>query len=178
MAKTESVIAIEFDSPNNASFRFTPLQQVIRGRFDLHRVKEPQAGKLLSQWAEPIPSQVLQFNLETGDGAIIEPLWEERFAALREKIEAKGQRLPPARQVFKLDSATFAYWIRGLVGTGDAKIVSGELPANVPGTPRTRFHSSEQVDPIDRLAAAIERQSAGQERILELLTQAIAKLAK
>lgn len=178
MAKTDSILAVEFDSPSNACYRFTPIRQVIRGRFDLHRVKEPQAGKLLSHWPEAIPSQILEFDFESGEGAIVEPLWEDRFRALREKIEAKGQKLPDARQVFKLDAATFAYWVRGLVETGDAKIVSGKLPGNVAGKPRLRFHSGEQTDPLDRLATAIEKQAEGQAEMLKVLAALVERLNK
>lgn len=172
MAKNETNVAIEFDSPINANFRIAPLGRTVRGRFDVHRVREPNAGKLYSNWPEPIPSQVVEYDFATGEGAVVEPLHEARYAAIREKIEATGNGVPEKRQPFRVDPATFSHWIGGLVETGDAKVVVGKM-ASVEGTPKTRFHSATPVDPLDKLTAAINRQSELQEKLIE----AIAKLA-
>ncbi|MBA3483919.1 MAG: hypothetical protein H0T51_19105 [Pirellulales bacterium] len=174
MAKTETVISVEFDGPINQNYRCPALQTTVRGRFDLHRVAEPQAGKLFGKWPEPIPSQVLEYDFSTEAGCIIEPLYEAKFAALREKIEGMGQKLPEQRQVFKIDAATLAYWLRGLVQTGDAKILAGTIP-EVAGTPRTRFHSAQPVEPLDKLTAAIERQSELQVQLIEAITKLAGK---
>jgi hypothetical protein len=172
MAKSDTTCAVEFDGKQNQNYFFAPLG-TIRGRFDLHRVAEPNAGKLHARWPEPIPGQRVEYDFATGAGAIVEPLHEAQFAAIRERIEALGQKLPEARREFRLDAATLAFWIRGLIATGDAKLVAGAIP-EVQGKPQTRFHSAEQVDPLDKLTAAIERQNALQEKLVE----AIAELAK
>jgi hypothetical protein len=173
MVKT-STVAVEFDGPLNQNFRFAPLQQTIRGRFDFHRIAEPNAGKLLGRWPAAIPSQVLEFDCGTGEGAIVEPLYEARYTPLREKIEGQGQQLPAERQPFKVDAATFVYWLSGLVETGDAKILQGELP-KVSGSPRMRFHSTAQVDPLDRLTAQLERQNELQSTLIESLAKLLGR---
>lgn len=159
MVKASNVVEIEIDGPHNQALYFRPLQRRIRGRFDLHRVKEPNAGKLLQAWPEPIPGQHLALNVDTGEGAIIEPLHSPEFAAIREKIERRGQKLGPERETLSgVHVPTWLFYLKGLVETGVAKLVSGKLPEKIDGTPQTRFHSSEQPDPIDKLTAAIERQ--------------------
>jgi hypothetical protein len=172
MAKTDTALAVEFDGKQNQNFYFGPLG-LIRGRFDLHRVAEPNAGKLHARWPEPIPGQRLEYDFATGAGAVVEPLYEEKFAAIRERIEALGQKLPEQRRAFALDAATLAHWLKGLIATGDAKLVAGVIP-EVQGKPQTRFHSSEQLDPLDKLTAAIEKQNELQAQ----LVAAIGELAK
>jgi hypothetical protein len=177
VAKTETTIAVEFDARQNSNLYFAPLQRTIRGRFDANRIAE-NSGQSRSRWPEPIPGKRIEYDFASGEGFIVEPLHEERYAAIRERIEALGMSLPKEREAFVCDAATFDYWMAELLATGDAKLLSGTMPASVPGKPRTRFHSAEQRDPIDKLTAAIESQVAGQEKLIELLTQAIARLAK
>lgn len=154
--KTESTFVVEFDGENNQQFLFQPLGKRIRGRFDVHRV--PNGGKLLSRWgAEPIPSQRLEFNPATGDGAILEPLWDAQHSATRERIERQGRRLPPGREVFNLDPATCVYWLRPLIESGKAKVIQGDLPDRVDGVPQKRFHSTAEPEPLDRLTDVLEK---------------------
>lgn len=168
------MIAVEIDGPKNQAVLFAPIQKRIRGRFDLHRVKEPNAGKLYGQWGQPIPGQVIQYDPETGKGVIVEPLHEEQFSAIRERIEGMGMKLPPKEQPFECDADTAVYHLKGLVDGGSATLLDGTIPDAV-GTPRTRFHSAEQVSPVDRLAAALERQADLQEKTLEALLKLAAK---
>ncbi|MBL9163128.1 MAG: hypothetical protein JNL18_10370 [Planctomycetaceae bacterium] len=176
MAKTESAVAVEFDTPTNSNVNFAPLQRTVRGRFDLRR--DPNAGQLLNRWPEPIPGQLVQYDFASGEGFIVEPLHEERYAAIRERIEALGMKLTKEREAFVLDAATFAYWMAGLIESGDAKLLAGTMPTSVEGKPRTRFHSSEEADPIDKLSAAIERQTQQQNKLLAVLIEAVNKLGK
>lgn len=166
MAKSQT-LEIEFDGPKNQSVYFTPIQKRVRGRFDAHRVVD--GGRLLRDFPEPVPGQRLQLDLGTGEAAIFEPLHDHEFIAIRERIEESGRKLPEQYERVKADVATWVYWLRGLVDTGLAKVVVGELPAKVEGVPRTRFHSTEQPDPIDRLATAIEKQSEMLGRMLSKL---------
>jgi hypothetical protein len=170
MAK--NTVTIEIDGPLNQSVYFRPLQKRIRGRFDLHRVKEPNAGKLHSLWPEPIPGQYLMLDFVTGEGAIVEPLWEAKFAAIRDKIEQQGQKLPEAREIFQgVDSATWVYWLKGLVDTGTAKLIEGEFPKIDESKVQRRFHSTERPSTEDKLLSAIEQQNI-------LLTELLSKLTK
>lgn len=141
--------------------------RAVRGGFDLHRCSEPNAGRLHNQWPEPIPGQRLELNATTGEAAIVEPLYDEKFAALREKIEGMGQKLPPERETFEhVDVDTWTYFMQQLADSGKAKLIAGTFPKLV-GKPKTRFHSTETVDPIDKLTAAMEKQN---ELLTKLLT--------
>lgn len=174
MAKLANVIEIEIDGKNNQTLYFRPLQRRIRGRFDLHRVKEPNAGRLFNSWPEPIPGQRLSLNMDTGEAAIVEPLQAPENAALKAKIEAQGQSIAPAREEMTVDVPTWAFWIKGAVEAGAARVVEGILPEVIEGKPRKRFHSNEVADPIDRLTAAIELQAELQAETLKMLAKLVA----
>jgi len=167
LAKQENVLTVEIDGEQNQNVYFRPLLRKVRGRFDLHRCREPNAGKLHAKWPQPIPGQRLELNLDSGEAFVVEPLWEEKFAALRETIEASGQKLTDERQAVKADVSTWIYWLKSLVETGKAKLLSGSFP-RLDSEPQKRFHSIEQPDPLDRLAAAIEKQS---ELLAKLVSQ-------
>ena len=173
MVKQANLIEVEIDGPQNQALYFRPLQRRVRGRFDLHRVKEPNAGKLLGTWPDPIPGQRLALNVDTGEAAIVEPLYEPQYAAIRERIEAQGRKLGPERESFKVDVPTWAYWLQSAVSSGVARVTAGTLPESIEGMPRLRFHSAEQPDPIDRLTTAIERQCELQAETLKLLAKLV-----
>lgn len=164
-----STVLIEFDTPTNSNVLFQPLQRVIRGRFDARRIRS--AGPLWDRWPEVIPGQRLQLNTTTGEAAIVEPLWNAEHSTIRNRIESRGMKLAPGSEELKADVPTWVYWIRQLVESGKAKLVSGELPTKVEGTPRTRFLSNETPEPIDRLTDAIREQT-------EVMTQLLQKLTK
>lgn len=170
MATKCTTVEVEFDGKQNQSVMFRPLQRKIRGRFDAHRV--PNGGALMNKWPEPIPGQILVADTQTGKVSIREPLHDESNAGLRERLEAStGNRIGPAvQECGTVDTPTLTYWLRGLIEDGLAKVVSGELPDKVDGSPRVRFHSTEPVDPIDKLTAAIERQTATFEKLLSKLS--------
>jgi hypothetical protein len=171
MAKGNTII-VEIDGNLNQSCYWRPLQKRIRGRFDLHRVKEPNAGKLHSIWPEPIPGQQLSLDLVTAEGAILEPLYEAKFAAIREKIEQQGQKLPAEREIFQgVDVATWVFFLRELVDSGKARLIEGEFPKIDESKVQRRFHSSERPGTEDKLLSAIEQQNA-------LLTQLLSRLTK
>ena len=78
--------------------------------------------------------------------------------------------LPEERQTFTADVATWLFHMAGLVEGETARLVSGKIPDKLPGTPQQRFHSAERADPIDRLAAAIEKQT---ELLVKLVNRAV-----
>lgn len=174
---TSTLLEIEIDGLQNQCHYFRPIARRLRGRFDLHRAvkRDKDAAGLLTSWPEPIPGQRLQLNLETGEAAIIEPLYEPEFAVLREKIEQRAKLGPEREPLGVVDVPTWLYWLAGAVEGGSARIVSGTLPAKIEGKPRLRFHSTEQPNPLDRLAAAFERQAEAFERQSELLAKLVAE---
>jgi hypothetical protein len=165
----KNLIEVEFDTALNANVQFPPLQRTLRGRFDVRRMKDP--GRLFSEWPEPIPGQRLSVNFDSGECEVIEPLWNAEFGATRERIESKGLKISPGRESVQAQPATLHYWLKELIDTDKVKIVSGELPAKVQGTPQLRFHSQERPDAVDRLAEAIERQTAAIEKLLSKLAK-------
>lgn len=162
-----NTIEVEFDTPLNANVLFQPLQRTLRGRFDVRRMKD--AGRLFSEWPQPIPGQRLSVNLDNGECHVIEPLWEVEFSAIRERIESKGMKLAPGRETVQAQPATLHYWLKQLIDSGKCKVVSGELPSKVDGVPQKRFHSTEQPDAVDKLTSAIERQTAAIEKLITKL---------
>jgi hypothetical protein len=82
-------------------------------------------------------------------------------------------KLGPGRESVTAHVPTWLYWLRQLIDTGKAKLLSGTLPAKIDGQPQTRFHSTEQPDPsvvaTDKLTAAITEQN-------QLLAKLLSKL--
>jgi hypothetical protein len=157
-------LTVEFDTEQNANVSFPPLGRTMRGRFDVRRMKD--AGRLFHEFPEPIPGHRLQIDFATGQCEIDEPLYESQYEAVRERIESKGLKLAPMRESVNSTPATLHHWLRELIDAKKCKVLSGELPAKVDGVPQLRFHSQERPDAVDRLAAAIERQTAAIETLL------------
>lgn len=163
-------LAVEIAGPKNQCVYFSPLRMRIRGALDVRKIAEPNGMKLHAEWGEGVPGQRIEYYPESGEGAIVEPLHDSEFAALREKIEARGMKLAPQRQPFSCDAATAIHHLRAIVEGGAGRLVAGEWP-EVTGTPRTRFHSAERPGPMDRLAQAIEEQNKLQAQTLEALVK-------
>ena len=163
-------LEIEVDGPHNENLHFRPLQRSIRGRFDMMRVGEPMAKVKASEWPTPLPSQRLGIDAD-GAGFIAEPLHEPQHTPIREKIEKRGLKLEPALQTFEgIDTPTWMFWLKRAVESGLAKVVSGKLPDRIDGKPKTNFILNEpRPSAVDRLTAAIDRQSALFEKLVERL---------
>lgn len=129
------------------------------------------AGRLYHEWPQPIPGQELSVNFEAGEVTVREPLWDAPHNAIRQKVEAKGMKLPPGSESTTVAPATAFYWLTNALESGDCKIIDGTMPTRVDGEVQTRFHSTAPVEPIDRLTAAIEKQT-------ELMARLLTKLAE
>jgi hypothetical protein len=163
-------VTIEVDGTRNECLHFRPLQRRVRGRFDYYRDSEPMAKVVGGEEPNPIPGQRIGYDTDTGTGFISEPLHEPEFRAIRERIEAKGFRLPPEREEFKdADAATWLFWLAGAVKAGLAKVVDGKVPDKITGKPRLNFITAETDGPTDRLAAAVERQNELFAALLDVL---------
>lgn len=170
MVKNATTIEVEIDGPHNECLMFRPLQRSIRGRFDLNRVGEPMARMKSVEWPQPIPSQRLGIDAD-GSAYILEPLHDDEHAAIRERIERQGMKLPPECETFDdVDLPTWLFWIKRAVDSGIAKVVAGQLPKVIDGTPKMNFIVNRPTQSTaDRLAAAIERQNVLFEKLLERL---------
>ena len=174
------LLELEIDSPNDGPVFFGPLGRRLRGRFDPVRVvsHDAGAGQLVNQFPKPIPGQRLIVNVDTGEFAVVEPLHEAEFAAIREKIERAQMKLAPPRQEHKFHLPTVLDWCRRMIEGGCAKVLSGKLPDTIEGEPQelsplsTRRPSQMQelTKAFDRQSAALERQAAAFEKLVaELL---------
>ncbi len=175
MAKAEAnILEIEVAGPCNENLLFRPLQRKVRGRFDVQVAMKHDSGAaaLLNEWPTPIPGQRIGVNVATGEGYISEPLHEPEHAAYREKIERSGMGLEPERQTFTVDVPTWTYWLKDAVIAGLATVTVGTLPDEIQGKPQKLFYSEEQTNPIDRLAAAMEKQNESFAALLKLLAEA------
>ena len=171
------VVEIEIDGKLNESHYFLPLQRRIRGRFDYMRVAEPKAKTLINEWPHPIPGQHITLNLATGEGQIREPLREEGNELLKEKCEKRG-RIGDHEIFPNVDIATWCHWLKRAVESGYAKLIKGKFPEQIEGKPQISFFSRPQVDQTERLASAIENQTAVAKKQTELLSELILKLAR
>lgn len=161
---------IEIDD-NNKALNFRPLSRRVRGTFDMLKMSEPMAKVRATEWPA-IPSQRLGID-ENGNGYLEEPLHEEEFSALRQKIERLGQRLEPPRQTFEgIDINTWSFWCKSAVDAGHARLVSGTFPKIDEESARKDFLTAEPKtkSQTERLTLAIERQN-------ELFAKLIEKLA-
>jgi len=107
-------------------------------------------------------------------GYVREPLHDEQFAPIRERVLAKGVSLEPAIQTFEtIDLASWLFFIKRAVEAGIAKIVKGELPAKIDGKIRYNYVFNERTTetPTEKLTAAIERQSELMAALLERLAE-------
>ena len=166
-------IEVEIDDRHNHSLWFRPLQRTVRGSFDYNRMSEPMAKVEASKWPGPIPGQRLGIEPD-GTGYIVEPLHDEQFAAIRERIVAKGVSLEPALQTFEtIDQPSWFFFIKRAVEAGIAKLVRGELPAKIDGELRFDYVLNERVakSPTEKLTAAIQEQTAVMTRLLERLAK-------
>lgn len=170
MPKTDTMLEIEIDGPNNQQHRFRPLQRNLRGRFDFGRVAEPMAKLQTNRFPQPIPGQRLSLDTASGEAAIIEPLHDAEHIRTRRTIEKHGSTIAPQQQPLgKVHIATFLFWMKSAVEAGLARVVRGTLPDVIEGEPQKSFLSAAAFNPNDRLAAALESIVAVNREILAQL---------
>lgn len=174
----ESTLVCEFDAENRNVY-FPPLDRSLRGRFDaqLAARRDKDAGALLSEIPDPIPGQQIAVDVETGEAALVEPLHDPRFAAIAERIKARGCKLFPEREPLKIDKPTVLHWLKQAVTDGQARVVKGELPAKIDGTPKLHFIVQPQASTSDKLAAALDNLAAAQREQTDAITKILTALA-
>lgn len=145
---TSNVIEIEVDIERNRNLYFVPIDRQVRGRFDWRRVADKHGPELRDQWGEePLPGQTISLDLDSGKGAILEPLASVK--EFKKCVEDRRETLAPARQEFaNINPSAWLYWIKAAVETGKAKLLKGTLPPKVDYKP-ARFGESRST--TDRL---------------------------
>jgi hypothetical protein len=176
MAKTDNIIEIEIDGPQNENLVFRPLQRTIRGRFDFNRVAEPTARMKLNQWGGAIPGQRLRVDLDKQEATIVDGLHDPQHAATRKTIINSGQyELPPAEEVIpNIHVPTWLHYLKLAVSSGIARVIQGVLPDRVNGIPQTSFYTRPASQSTDRVADAIDNMA----KALETNTQLVAAMLK
>ena len=159
--------AIEIDEPLNRNYHFLPLGRVLRSKCDFLRDPRPEA-KVKASTDGPIPGQRLTVR---GNTAVLDDLLnEQEHEAIKDKIERKGLKIPKGETFTDIDANTFAWHAKRAVDSGIAKLVSGKFPTIDEAKVKKSFFIDEPPkSPTDRLAAAIEKQTATFEKLLEKL---------
>ncbi|MDZ4688502.1 MAG: hypothetical protein SH850_25795 [Planctomycetaceae bacterium] len=173
MVRAANVVEVEIDGPQNQGLMFGPLQRRLRGRFDSSRLlrMDDGAAGVAREWPEPIPGQRLRLDLD-GAAAVVEPLHDAEHATIKEKLNKRGSTFAPAVEtIATVHVPTWVYWLRRAVEAGHARIVSGQLPEKLTGAPQLNFLTPAVADPVDKLTAALDRQSALLEQLLTALAQ-------
>ena len=80
------MVCVEIDGPKCESLYFRPLGKTVRGSRDLLKEKDPAAMAQANTVPNPIPGQRIEYDAATGKGAIVETLYDDENAALRDRI--------------------------------------------------------------------------------------------
>jgi hypothetical protein len=146
------MLEVVIDGPRNQNLFFRPLQRTLRGTFDVNRIPDPQGRMLVNQIPWPIPGVHVVLDFEKRTAAVVEPLYAPAHIAIREKIEARGMKLPKEREEFpNADVNTWAFWLRRAVASGVARIVEGKFPAIDGDKAKKMFVVVEARDPRESL---------------------------
>lgn len=158
---------IEIDESRNRHYHFLPLGRRLRGRYDYLRDPRPEA-KVKAGTDAAIPGQRLTVK---GNTAVLDDLLNApEHEAIKEKIERKGFRIPKGETFTDIDANTFAWHAKRAVDSGIATLVSGKFPPIDESKVKKSFFIDEPKSPTDRLTAAIEKQTATFEKLLEKLS--------
>ncbi len=165
MVRQNGRIVVEIDGPLNEGFFFRPLSRRLRGRFDCRRLAEP--GALLRKFPQAIPGQRIELDAAACTGAIVEPLHLPEFKAVADEVKKAGT-LPPAREEFAaVNVDDWAHYIKAQVEAGLAVVVEGQFPPIDTAKVKQTFITTPPPSPMDRLAAALERQTALLAKVLQ-----------
>lgn len=151
----QGILGIEVDTPRNGNLWFYPADGLVRGRFLMARFGkfEKNALQYTDHPLAELPGQRIVIDFDQRKAFIHEPLADAEHERLRKVIEKGGQAIPE-HQEFDLGlpdaeydrMSTWLYWMGRAVQEENARVVSGELPAKLPGTPRKRFIGSAAED--------------------------------
>lgn len=176
VAAQQSLLTVEIDGPHNENIAFDPIHRRVRGRWNWNRCDEPASRQLSAHYGDDIPGQRLAIDPKAGKGYLLEPLRsDEPHATLcREKLTSAlgGLKLDPESTEYTgIHAPTWLFYLKALVDSGRARVVSGEYPADFGGPPIIEGITRATADPLVTLAAAIDRQTALFEKLLTTLVE-------
>lgn len=169
-------VELEIDTPTNGNFHFRPLGMNIRGGFEFRKVKDPLAMQKANTWPAKIPGQRLGLEIDpatgTAVGYIADPLNGDEHEVLRATIkELKKAKPAPARQEFPgVHAPTWLFFMKNAVAGGYASVTAGELPNDIGGKPITDCITKRELSPVEKLTAAIDRQTEAFTSLIAALT--------
>lgn len=127
---TKGKVEIHIRSRAGSQVYFRPIGRPVRGYIDTAEFRTDIGQALKKVWAEPVAGQVLGVNFGTGEKYLREPLHDPKHRFVKEKIEGKGLRIPEPMESFKSENmATWLYWMKRAVESGDAELIEGEFPS-------------------------------------------------
>jgi hypothetical protein len=150
------VIEVEVFTPSAGSFYCPHIKRAVRSRIDFHLLGkgERNALQLSHEFPQGVPGQILGVDIGKAEGYIREPLHDAAWAELRAKLAKRGFSLAPAQEAFPIadanDVATWIHWLRRCVDDGCGRLVRGEFPDKLPGTPRREFRDVSEPDSSER----------------------------
>lgn len=157
---SDNLLEFVVEGACNESFYFHSLGRPVRGRFDFGRVPEIAGKAKMSLFPDGIPGERVGIALDSGEAYLIEPLQEGKHTRERQEVERLGMQIQPARtELGRKHVPTWLHRLKGAVESGLARIVMGELPKKIMGTPELAIFSpmrSPHDEAIERLTAAFQ----------------------
>lgn len=179
MATTKNVVEVEVSASNGRKLFFRPIGRAVRGRVNFADARTPSEFQRAQRWPEPVPGAVLGINLDTGEKYLRDPIHDDEYTSVRQRILRYGFQLPPAREEFDSESlATWVYWLQRAVDSGCARVVQGKLPPveSLEGEPRKSFISNPRRNPNANMVEAFNAMAKAVENQTKVLEALIKKL--
>lgn len=178
------ILEIEIETDQNNNLFFLPLQQQVRGRFEIMRTAkhDPNVMMLFESMPRAIPGQHIRLDLDRGEGSIVEPLHPEsdtagEHRAIRAWIEKRNCRLDtqPVRVFPDVHVPTWLFWMKRAVTDGTARLVCGSLPDKIEGTPQVSMlgtsSAGQRTAPAEQRRQAEGTVESRLDRLADLMTQ-------
>lgn len=175
VATKNNIVEVEVAAQNGRKLFFRPIGRAVRGRVNFADIDQKRAKR----WPEPIPGIILGLNLETGEKYMRDPIHDDEYTSVRQRILHNGYQLPPSREEFDSESlATWVYWLQRAVDGGCARVIKGQLPAveSIEGEPRKSFISNPRRNPNANMAEAFSAMAKAVENQTKVLEALIKKL--
>jgi hypothetical protein len=174
-----NIVEVEVSAPNGRKLFFRPIGRPVRGRINFNDARTPAEFQRAQRWPEPVPGVVLGINLDTGEKYMRDPIHDDQYTSVRQRILRYGFQLPPANETFDSESlATWVYWLQRAVEGGCARVIKGELPPveSLEGEPRKSFISNPRRNPNSGMTDALKAMTNALENQTKVFEALLKKL--